>query len=727
MRRPGAPDPAFAAAVGLHRAGRLGEAASAYRAILAARPDHVDALHHLGIAALQAGAAADAHAALARAAALAPRQAAIQHDLGHALAGLGRLADAAAAWERAARLAPRMADAHANRGGALATLGRVDEAAAAFRAALQADPNHRLAGLGLADMLLRAGRPDEAVAAADRARVRLGPLPDLAVVKAQALAARGDRAAGAALLEQTVAGAPAHAGAWGALGLARLEAGDVDGAVAAFERAEALDPATAETPFNRATAERLRDRLGACVAALDRAIARRPSFAAARLNRGYALLEQGRVADADAAFDAVLALDAAHVQAASGKLFALNYRDDLPAGVVAEAHRAWGRRFAATPPPPARHGVARDPDRRLRVGYVSADLRSHSVAWFVGPLFAAHDRGAVEVVAYADVAAPDATTARLRQAADLWRPIDGRDDAAVAALVRDDAVDVLVDLAGHTAYNRLGVFARRPAPLQGAWLGYPNTTGLAAIGFRITDAVADPPGAADALHVERLVRLDRPFLCWGPPADAGSVATPSAGPLRFASFNVPAKISAAAVAAWARILAAVPDARLLLKARGLDDPDTAALWRARFADAGVDPGRLELRGRIAATGDHLGLYGTVDIALDPFPYNGTTTTLEALWMGVPVVTLAGDRHAGRVGASILDALGLADLAAGDVDAYVRVAVALARDGGRRAALRRDLRPRLAASALTDAAGFAGALEAAFRAEWRRWCAAGPGP
>ncbi|BBK41038.1 hypothetical protein STVA_10580 [Allostella vacuolata] len=714
-----APAKELATAERLHQAGRLAEAVAAYRAVLATRPDHAVARHRIGVLALQAGQPRAALDELELAARLAPRDALVRHDLGHALAALGRLADAAAAWAEAGRLAPRLASAHANQGMALAALGRFAEAAPVFRAALQADPNHRDAWLGHADSLLRCGRPADALSALDRARVRVGPHPDFALVRAAALRQTGDPAAALAVLDEAVAAAPRHAGAWAALGLARLDQGDPAGAAAALERAEALDPASPEAPFNRATAERERDRLGAALAALERAIRRRPGFASAHLHRGFVLLDQGRPVEAVAALDQVLAIDPGHAGAASARLFALNYRDDLDGAAIAAAHRRWGEGFAAACPAQPAAIPDRAPGRRLRIGYVSADFRTHSVAWFLEPLLAHHDRDRFEVAAYADVATGDATTARLRAHCGLWRDIHGLDDAAVADRVRADAIDLLVDLGGHTAYNRLGVFARRPAPLQATWLGYPNTTGLAAIDFRITDATADPPGGADADHVERLVRLPRPFLCYAPPPDPPPARAAAARPVTFGSFNALAKMSPSAVAAWAAILAGLPDARLLLKARGLDDPDTAAWWRGRFAAAGADPARIDLHGRIASAGGHLALYGAVDVALDPFPYNGTTTTMEALAMGVPVVALAGDRHAGRVGAAILGPLGLGELVAQDVAAYVRLAVGLGRDGARRQAYHDRLPGLLRGSTLCDGPGFAAAMEAAFLAEWRR--------
>lgn len=707
-----------------HRAGRLAEAAQACRAVLATRPDHAAAWHRLGVLALQAGQVAEALQPLERAAALAPRDAAIHHDRGHALAALGRFAEAAAAWADAARIAPRMASAHANRGTALAALGRFADAVPAFRSALQADPNQRAAWVGLADCLCRSGRPAEALSTLDRAGVRVGPDAELAMVRAAALSATGDPGAALALLEQTAREAPTAAPVHAALGLARLADGDVDGACLALAQAESLDPANAETAFNRSNAERARERFAAAIAALDRALARQPRFVAAHMHRGFLLLEQGRPTEAERSFVAALAIAPDHPGAASARLFALNYRDDLTEGEIAAAHREWGAELARRVPAPPAATVARGGDRRLRVGYLSPDFRTHSVAWFLGPLLAAHDRAAFEIVGYSDVAEPDATTARLAARCDRWRAVHGLDDDALAAMIRADGIDILVDLAGHTADNRLPVFARRPAPLQATWLGYPNTTGLAAIDFRLTDAVADPPGRGDADHSERLVRLDRPFLCYDPPALEPPPRGP--GPLTFGSFNALAKLSPATLAAWAAILTAVPEARLLLKARGFADPETADGWHARFAAAGIAPDRLELVGRVAATEGHLARYAEVDVGLDPFPYNGTTTTMEALAMGVPVIALAGTRHSGRVGAAILGPLGLGDLVAGDVAAYVATAVRLARDGAWRAGLRATLPERLRASLLCDAGSFARAVETVYRDEWRSRAEAGTG-
>jgi predicted O-linked N-acetylglucosamine transferase (SPINDLY family) len=302
-------------------------------------------------------------------------------------------------------------------------------------------------------------------------------------------------------------------------------------------------------------------------------------------------------------------------------------------------------------------------------------------------------------------------------------------DDEVAERIRADGIDILVDLAGHTANNRLRVFARKPAPVQVTWLGYPSTTGLTAIDYRLVDVVTDPVGAADTWASETLVRLEGGFLCYGALMDAPEPTVPpciKTGTLTFGSFNYPAKVSAATLDAWAALLSRLPQARLLLKGKPFADPATRALFLARLGERGVPAERVELVAWLSSTIAHLALYNRVDIALDPFPYNGTTTTCDALWMGVPVITWAGDRHAARVGASLLTTVGQTELIARDPDDYVATAAALAGDLDRLAALRAGLRARLQASPLCDAAGFARALESAYREMWRRWCAEHPG-
>lgn len=426
-------------------------------------------------------------------------------------------------------------------------------------------------------------------------------------------------------------------------------------------------------------------------------------------NLDMALHEMGRPDEATAAFRQALALKPDLAAAHSNLILAMNYDDGVTQDEILTESRRWGAAHGA---PGVDRPAADGRQRRLRIGYVSPDFRRHSVGHFIAPIIANHDRWSFEVYCYAEVATPDDQTARFQSLAQGWRSTVGLSDGAVAEQIRHDGIDILVDLAGHTAGNRLGVFAEQPAPVQLTWIGYPNTTGMAAMGYRFTDAVADPPGAADNEHTETLLRLEHGFLCFAPPDGGPDIApAPSlkTGHVTFGSFNHLPKVNPGVVAVWAAILRRTPGSRLIIKSRTLADRSTRERYGALFAAEGVEPDRVELLSWIASSSGHLEAYGRVDIALDPFPYNGTTTTCEALWMGVPVVTLRGSRHAGRVGASLLTRLGLDELIADTVDGYIDIAATL--DPERQ---RHGLRQRMADSTLCDAETMTRDVEAAYR-------------
>ncbi len=388
-------------------------------------------------------------------------------------------------------------------------------------------------------------------------------------------------------------------------------------------------------------------------------------------------------------------------------------------------HRAAGRAIAPDPlmwrPPALRN--SREPDRRLRVAYLSADFRTHSVAWFAEALVTHHDRRAVEVICATPAPVGGPTAQRFKAKADAWLDLHALPDDALAARLRQERIDIVVELSGLSAGNRLGAVAHGPAPVTCSYIGYPSTTGVPGVGHRIVDGDTDPPDA-DAFATERLVRLDRCFLCYTPSGGAPEpVREPSpAGVVTFGSFNALAKINEPVIDAWAGVLRGVPGSRLIIKPVPAE-PSLRARYESAFASRGVDPSRLELVGYLPGQSDHMALYGRVDVALDTFPYNGTTTTCEALWMGVPVVALAGSAHAGRVGVSLLNAAGLTDLVAGAPADYVWLATGLAADRSRLAGLRGTLRGRLRASPLCDGPGHCRALERVYRDVWREWCAA----
>jgi predicted O-linked N-acetylglucosamine transferase (SPINDLY family) len=615
-----------------------------------------------------------------------PAYAEVMDLLGVVYAKTGRLQDAAAIMQKAIATNPNLAGFHNNLGNVLSSLGRCAEAVECYQRALALRPDDPQTLNNLGSTLYTMARLEAAAEAYERA-----------------LALR-----------------PEYPEALSNYGNVLIDQGRIADAVAANQKALALNPAYPIAHNNLGNGLRRLGRYEDAVQAYVRALELKPLYADALCNLAETLKEQGRALEALPFYEKALAVDPRQAGIHSNLLLALNSVESLSRMAAYAEHKRWGERFAA---PALAHANAKDPAKRLRVGYVSPDFRKHSVAYFIEPVIAAHDRGQIEAFCYANVAVADAVTARIKDSADGWRAIRGLSDADAAAMIRADGIDILVDLAGHTMDGRLPLFALKPAPVQVAYLGYPNTTGLAAVDYRLTDAIADPEGEADRYHTERLVRLATGFLCYRPPADALEVAPPPAlanGFVTFGSCNNLAKIGPATIAAWAAILKRMPDARLFLKSKPLADEGTRQRLAERFAEHGIADERLVMTGWIV-DGNHLAVYSRIDVGLDTFPYNGTTTTCEALWMGVPVVTLAGDRHAARVGASLLTHLGLDELIAHDPGTYVERAVALAHDQARLGALRAGLRDTVARSALSDAQGFTRALEAAYRRMWRAWC------
>jgi protein O-GlcNAc transferase len=507
----------------------------------------------------------------------------------------------------------------------------------------------------------------------------------------------------------------------------RAGQGRLEDAASAFAAVLAVDPGNADAALNLGVVLQEQGDPAGAVTVLAEAVRRHPRSARVRVNLGNALKRLGRPDQAEGHFREAVALLPDDDAVWGARLLCSLYLPDRTPDEVLALHRTWGRRHPARPAPPP---ADPDPERVLRVGYLSPDLREHPVASFLLPILAHHDRSRVHATCYANVARPDAVTGRLKALCPAWHDVRGLTDAQVAAQVRADRIDILMDLGGHTAASRLTVLAHRPAPLQGIYLGYPATTGLEAVDFRLTDAVADPPGT-ERWYTERLVRIDGAFCCFVPPEgapDPGPSPAATAGHVTFGSQSNPVKLNDGVLALWAEVLAAVPDARLLLAGGGY----ASAAVRGRFLDAFTRGGvaaRVDFSPEAALPKtDFLARYRRMDVSLDSFPYAGHTTTCESLWMGVPVITLAGAWYIQRVGASLLTAAGLSEWIAGDPAQYVARAAALARDVGRLAELRATLRPRVAASPLMDGRGFTARLEAALRDLWRGACAGrGEGP
>jgi tetratricopeptide (TPR) repeat protein len=576
-----------------------------------------------------------------------------------------------------------------------------------------------------------------------------GPAEHLAA--AAACAAGGDHARALALCADVLRRAPGHADALGLASLCCLNLGDLPGAIGHATRLTRVAPGDARAHKNLARLLIAERRTDEALAALDKAAALDPADAEPAVLAGAALAEAGRYASALRRVEPVLAggtpprgalqlaancllntgraaeaaglleralgADPEDDEAASALCLALHYVPGVPPARVFEAHRAYGRLLDRRCPPAARPaGAGRG--GRIRVGLLSPDLRTHSVAFFVLPWLRHRDRGAFEVFAYYTNRHADAMTAEVRALCDHWREMGNIADDFLAREIAGDDLDVLVELSGHSAGHSLRVMQHRPARAAATYIGYPGTTGLGTVDFRIVDSITDPPGASEASCTEALVRLDPCFLCFEPPRDAPEPGPPPrerSGRMTFGSFNAAAKINPPLLTLWARVLAAVPGSRLVLKAAHFAEAPSREGIARMFAAAGGDASRLEVLPPCGSQAEHLAAYGRVDVALDTFPYHGTTTTLEALWMGVPVVTRAGGTHVSRVGVSLLAAAGLSRLVARDEESYVRLAADLAADGAGLARLRATLRGSVAGSALCDGPGFSRRLEAALRA------------
>lgn len=602
--------------------------------------------------------------------------------------------------------------------------GRLDEAARLYARVCAASPRHFDAHHLAGTVALQQGRPAAALDLLGRA-LRIEPRsPVCAMRHGLALMAAGRLAEAEAQLRRLTEERTDFAECWGHLARCLKLQDRLEEAVACHRRAVELKPGHAPGWHHYGLTLNLCGRADEAIACHDRALAADPAFAKAHLGRAQALQQSGRPAEAVAAYDRFLRHEPRHAEARSHRLFALHYLDGVSREALFAEHVAFGRLFSAAAAPAFPHDFS--PDRRLRVGVLSPDLRLHSCAYFIEPLLRHLDRAQFELCLYHDHFREDAVSARLRGLAAVWRNLVGRSATEAEALIRADRPDILIDLAGHTgATCRLPLFARRLAPVQVAYLGYPDTTGVPAIGHRFTDAVADPEGEADAFATERLVRFAPAAWCYQPPENAPEPAPPpgaGGGPVTFGCFNNPAKITDATLALWARLLAAVPDSRLLLKGRGFDGGAAAAEHRARFTRLGLPVDRVDLLGRTPGTAGHLAHYHRIDVALDTFPYHGTTTTCEALWMGRPVVTLRGDRHMARVGASLLTAAGRPQWVAATPDDYVRIATALAADRAQLVHESRVLRTALRGSVLMDHAGQAARFGAALRACWVEACA-----
>jgi len=566
---------------------------------------------------------------------------------------------------------------------------------------------------------LRAGQLGEARAPLQELVTRHGGRPEVIALLARYDRLRGAPRDAATRLAMALRLHPRSGELWLETGLAEMALGRPDAAAEAMARAVALehgiDPADIAPAFGILASQRMAQRRWADAGALlERSTQLEPGNASVWNMRAIQRANLGDLAEAERSAVQAQSLDPADTHPSSNRCLFSLYRDDLAPPEVLGIHRDWalrhGARVQPLPPPEA----PRQPGR-LRIGYVSNDFATHSVATFLEPVLAHHDRARVEVFCYASVPRPDEVTRRLQASAEHWRDVLPLSDEQAARQIRADGIDLLIDLGGHTSHARLGIFQHRPARRAATWLGYPATTGLTAIDWRLGDTTADLPGA-EAWHAEGLLRLPRTFFTYPGLADAPE-PPPEPPALRqgHVTFGVPtnlSKLRPATVRCWAELLARVPGSRLAIQAPGADAPQARAWIAAAVAEAGADPARLDFQAQ-QPFADYLRAHADWDVVLDTWPFNGHTTTCHALWMGTPVLTLAGTMHAGRMGASVLNALDLGELAADSPAQFVDIAAGLVQDLDRLRALRATLRERMRASPMMDAAQFTAGLEAAF--------------
>jgi len=713
--------PLLEKAINHHKSGQTSEAAALYRDILSNNPDDIDANYLLGLILLDQGDASTAIGFLQVASSNAPLNSIYQHNLGRALAALNRPEEAESYYRQAVAIDPNYIDAqfalalslqnrenyagavtqyqkliaiaphiplaYNNLGNALSMLRRYPEAIANFQKALAIDPNASDVYSNLGNVYTNAGMITEA---------------EQAYVTA---------------IEKNASDPNAHFN----LGNLYFQQFNYDKAIEQYEKTLKLQPDFIGAHNNLGNLLCKHGRLSEANEHLSAAIKLDPQAYEAINNLGNVYSSSGDIEQALPLFRKAVEICPDYKDAYSNLLYSMQYPANISDAEIATEHQRWAQHFAQPITASESLAAIQSPTQhkqKIRIGYVSGDFRRHSVAYFFEPLLKAHNRNEFEIYCYSNVLTGDSVTEKLINTADHWRDITGINDAEAAQLIKQDGIDILVDLAGHTDNNRLLVFAYRPAPMQVSWLGYPNTTGLSVMDYRITDNFADPSEDRqnDALYSEKLIRLPQSFLCYE--GDSSELAAPEKNtqlPLTFGSFNNLTKINDDVIKLWSDALIQFAGSHLILKSHQLEDEAIKQKTLDRFAKHGIDAERIELVARIPSHEEHLAFYKKIDIALDTFPYNGTTTTFEALWMGVPVVTLAGSNHRSRVSESILSNLGHTELVAHSNADFLDILSRLNVDREQLYTLKTGLRPALQQSPLTDSLKFAQQMETAFHA------------
>ncbi len=712
---------AFAHALDCHRRGLLTEAQKGYRRILKKHPDHFDALHMLGVSEKQLGNHEAAMRLIKRAVLANPRSASVHSNLGSLLMVLRRFEEAVAACDKAIELDPRLVDAHYNRGNALTELEQFADAVASFRKALAIDPLHANAHNNCGNALCKSWQFLDAITCYDQA-IALNPNYASAYAN-RAAALIGLRRTDEAILDldRALALEPENVDAWINRGESFLRTQRFPEALASFDRALEFDPKSETAWLGRANVLMLWRRLSEAKSACREALAINP-----RSVKGLVQLSQCHAFQAEIDFaidclDQALLIDPEYETAINNRIFWLDFSTKADVACQQAARAEWWRAIGSKEPRPAAHVRAGDRslDRKLVLGYVSAEFKRRSAAFTYRPVLENHDKTRFELVCYSNSPTSDDVTDAFRRVADRWHDSSQWSDDQLADCIRRDGIDILIDLSGHGDGNRLEVFARKPAPIQVTAWGHATGTGLPTIDYLFSDPVAIPSGDRH-YYAEQIYDLPC-LIALEPPSNVSRFELPPVsknGFLTYGVFNRVSKFSGEAIALWSRLLSADPACKLIIKDHTLDDGETCSRLLESFRANAVDPGRITLLGTTERE-VHLAAFNDVDICLDPFPHGGGVSTWEALHMGVPVVTKLGGGVASRASGAILSAIGLTDWVANGDDEYFEIA--RQPEIARLEALRRDL-PSLI-DRRCGPLSYTRAVEDAYREMWRRYCSA----
>ncbi len=628
--------------------------------------------------------------------------------------------DALQALQKATMLLPNDAQAHSNLGVFLEKSGEFKASEASCRRALKIDPGSAAAHCNLGNALLGNKQLDKAIKSYRQA---LKIKPDYADARnnlANALTGLGQLDNAVTNCRQVLETNPDFANGHNNLGIAQKNLGQLDDAIRSYRRALEIKPNYAEAHNNLGNALRELGQLDEAVTSIQHALEIKPDYAEAHNNLGNALQSLGELNAAETSIRRALEINPDEAMAYNNLLFLLNYHPDLSAEEIYQAYQEYdSQRCIPLRSVCSTHNNDSNPDRRLRIGYVSPDFRRHSCRLFLEPLLAHHDKTKVEVYAYAELAREDEVTTRFKNYVEHWIPTKGMSDEALAQRIRNDSIDILVELAGHTAGNRLLTFARKPAPVSLSWLGYGYTTGVSAIDYYLTDETCAPVNS-DGLFAEQPLRIDTPAYVYRPSPDMGEVSSLPAlqrGHITFGTLTRSVRVNHRTIRVWSELLKAVPNARLVINSSDFKYPAMQERMASRFTEHGIARERLEI-------GFHTPPWDVlrgIDIGLDCFPHNSGTTLFETLHMGVPYITLAGRPSVGRLGSSILQGLGNPEWIAENEEEYVGKAVKLANDTNRLSEIRAGLRDQMENSPLIDEKGFALKVETAYRNIWQNWC------